>query len=547
MKRFVNILIYLPLITVAQERNGIQFEQNLSWQKIQDKAKVENKYIFVDCFATWCMPCKAMDKEVYTNEKVAQRINEQFISVKVQMDKTPYDDEFIKKWYYDAFAIQSNYTVTAFPTYLFFSPAGVPLHKGVGYKNPEQFISLVQDIFNPNKQYYCVLRNFEPGKMDTADMIGLARSFINSDKELAGKIAADYLTRIAPAQLSQPYNLEFMTDFNENPKVQEIVIKYLGSISDKELTASNNLQLINSFKTVLAVRNLALVYLENLGFGDLSKKSNLDMLELFNENPIAKRIADRYINSLPEEELYTKEHIQLLAAFTKTSKDRGFHIFYHHSKKVNAIMNLKQAESKNVAVITTDYAGLISNNVITKEEIGPYWEKAIKENDINWEKIFKIISNKYGKEVAHRVIINSKVNLYKYFAEKFNRNWPEYIKYNIEKIQKYGTDTTSGFSDAIELNNFVYGGIFLHSNDKEQIRVAIKWMAGVVRRRPNNEGHIDTYASLLYKADRRTEAINWEEKALKIAISKNSNESTIKMYENVVAKMKKGIPTWISE
>lgn len=534
------------ILPVSEER-GVKFEQNLDWQQVLTKAKAENKYIFLDCFATWCGPCKAMDKEVYTNDKVAQVINDQFISVKVQMDKTPYDDAFIKKWHYNAFAIQSHYNVTAFPTFLFFSPSGIPLHKGVGFKNPEQFITLLQETFNPNKQYYNVLSNFEPGKMDTAEMKGLARSFINSDKGLAGKIAADYLTRINSNELIQPENLQFMTDFNENPQVQQILVQYLNTRTDSELTAANNLRLINSFKTVPAVRNLALVYLTNLPFEKLSNKSNLEMLGMFNTIPLAKEIADRYINSLPEEKLFTKEHIQLLTAFTKTSNDRGFKIFYHQGKKVNAVMILKQAESKNVAVITTDYAGRVSDNIITKEEIGPYWEKAVKENDINWEKISKVISSKYNKEVAYRTVLNSKVNLYKYFAEKHNRNWPEYIKYNIEKIQKYGTDTTSGFADAIELNNFAYGAVFLHSNDKQQIDVAIKIMAGVVRRRSNDEGHIDTYASLLYKAGRTREAIQWEEKAFKIAISKNSDESTIKMYENIIAKMKKGEVIWMSE
>jgi thiol:disulfide interchange protein len=43
---------------------GINFENNLSWEQVKEKAKAENKYIFVDCYATWCGPCKAMDKEV---------------------------------------------------------------------------------------------------------------------------------------------------------------------------------------------------------------------------------------------------------------------------------------------------------------------------------------------------------------------------------------------------------------------------------------------------------------------------------------------------
>ncbi len=36
----------------------IHFENGLSWEQIKEKAKAEHKYIFVDCYATWCGPCK---------------------------------------------------------------------------------------------------------------------------------------------------------------------------------------------------------------------------------------------------------------------------------------------------------------------------------------------------------------------------------------------------------------------------------------------------------------------------------------------------------
>ncbi len=81
-------MVGLCLINYAlSHAQGIKFEENLSWQQLLDKAKVTNKYIFVDCYATWCGPCKMMDKDVYTSGKVGYLFNEHFISVKVQMDK----------------------------------------------------------------------------------------------------------------------------------------------------------------------------------------------------------------------------------------------------------------------------------------------------------------------------------------------------------------------------------------------------------------------------------------------------------------------------
>src|SRR5438067_1186400 len=103
MKRILCLLMCIPLIVHAQnEQKGIHFENGLSWQQIKSKAWTENKYIFVDCYATWCGPCKAMDKNVYPKDSLGDYMNDKFISVKVQFDSSKQDDEEVKKWYADA-------------------------------------------------------------------------------------------------------------------------------------------------------------------------------------------------------------------------------------------------------------------------------------------------------------------------------------------------------------------------------------------------------------------------------------------------------------
>ncbi len=66
MKRAVCLTLFLlPLLAMAQENKGIQFLKDLSWEQILAKAAKENKFVFVDCYATWCVPCKTMDNNVY--------------------------------------------------------------------------------------------------------------------------------------------------------------------------------------------------------------------------------------------------------------------------------------------------------------------------------------------------------------------------------------------------------------------------------------------------------------------------------------------------
>src|ERR1700710_7497 len=85
--------IFLPFRSRAQitSSNRIHFTKEISWNEILKKAKKDNKYIFIDCYASWCGPCKEMDKEVYTNDTVGNYMNSRFISVKYQLDTSKTD------------------------------------------------------------------------------------------------------------------------------------------------------------------------------------------------------------------------------------------------------------------------------------------------------------------------------------------------------------------------------------------------------------------------------------------------------------------------
>src|SRR5947209_10417068 len=99
MKRFeLRVMLLLAILclnalTFAQANDGINFERNLSWQQIVQKAKAENKYIFVDCFATWCRPCLEMDRKIFPLQNIGNFFNENFISVRLQMDTSAKDNE----------------------------------------------------------------------------------------------------------------------------------------------------------------------------------------------------------------------------------------------------------------------------------------------------------------------------------------------------------------------------------------------------------------------------------------------------------------------
>jgi thioredoxin-related protein len=537
MLRIILVLAWLaPLAGKCQQ--GIQWTEGLSWSQIMKKAKQENKHIFVDCFATWCQPCHLMDKNVYDNEEVGEAFNDKFISVKVQIDRTSYDNDTVKKWYADAKRIETNYTVKAFPTFLFFYPDGRPMHRAAGYRNPEQFIALSKEALDTQKQYYAILARYQPGKFDTSELKGLARALKNSGGELAARIATEYLFSISKEELGNEDNIKLMIEFKEYKGILPFVVKYLMGVPREDLSTEKNLQFIRNFSSVAEVKQLVLInYLEAINERNLSEQ--LPLLTIFKNEAEAKRIAQKFINELQSNAIFKKVMLFFIADFTKSSKDRGFEIFYNNSDKINKVVAIK------------DYAESIIDNIIIEEEYNAYYKAALANNvdNVPWNLIYEKVAKKFSKKIADRLNIWVRASLYGDFAKKKNIYWPEYIEFYIKKIENFGTDTSGPqhqFLDIMQLNNFVFDAIFYHSNDKKQIETGLKWMEGVVRRNPRHANNIDTYANLLYKAGRTKEAIQWQQKAVQIAAEGNEGWLLQALNGNL-AKMQKGEPTWVKE
>src|SRR5258708_3873317 len=113
-KQLFFLVMVAPLVINGKKNTvetGIFFEKDLRWTQVLIKAKIERKYIFVDCFTTWCGPCRQMDKEVYPSLKVGELLNPRFVSIKVQMDTSKKDNDNAKKRYVEARELQTRYRV----------------------------------------------------------------------------------------------------------------------------------------------------------------------------------------------------------------------------------------------------------------------------------------------------------------------------------------------------------------------------------------------------------------------------------------------------
>lgn len=122
---------YQTAIANLSIKTGIKF-QDLSFQEALDKAADENKLVFLDCFTTWCGPCKWLDANTFKDKTVGDYFNEKFISIKIDMEKGEGKD------------LMKRYQVTAFPTLLLLDPQGNEVKRMMGAMDSAKLLNQVK-------------------------------------------------------------------------------------------------------------------------------------------------------------------------------------------------------------------------------------------------------------------------------------------------------------------------------------------------------------------------------------------------------------------
>ena len=108
-----------------------------NWSDLIVQAKQKQQFIFLDFYATWCGPCKEMDKNVFSQEEVINFLGEHFIPVKVDIDS-----RFGKQ-------MKRLYKVDAYPTYLFLDESKKEIDRRVGKSGAAKFLRWIKSIDKP--------------------------------------------------------------------------------------------------------------------------------------------------------------------------------------------------------------------------------------------------------------------------------------------------------------------------------------------------------------------------------------------------------------
>jgi thiol-disulfide isomerase/thioredoxin len=99
-----------------------------------EEALTSGKPIYVDLYATWCGPCKEMDRITFRDDTVRRLLTDSYIPVRIDIDTRQFDDTLKARW-----------SLRAVPTSMIVSASGSILGRRVGYQPPASFAAWLSD------------------------------------------------------------------------------------------------------------------------------------------------------------------------------------------------------------------------------------------------------------------------------------------------------------------------------------------------------------------------------------------------------------------
>lgn len=108
------------------------------------KAKRENKMILVDVYTDWCVWCKRMDKDVYTDAKVQAEMEKYFAAAKLDAESAT--TRSFKGSTKSEQAIAQDLRVSGYPTTVFLSPNEEVIQVIPGYVKAADFAMALRYI-----------------------------------------------------------------------------------------------------------------------------------------------------------------------------------------------------------------------------------------------------------------------------------------------------------------------------------------------------------------------------------------------------------------
>lgn len=205
--RSIKIVVFILLILSgksisAQEKNTIQFQQISFAEALQLSANT-GKPVFIDCYTSWCAPCKKMEQTVFVNDSVYTFYNEHFINFKVDMEKG------------EGIELRKKYEVGSFPTYLFVDSKGEIVHRTASLMPVNEFLIEGRKALNPTGSFRVLKEKYEGGDRSEKLLLEYAVVLKKINRDQSQKVQKELTDKITDAELHSPFGWEVIENMSQ--------------------------------------------------------------------------------------------------------------------------------------------------------------------------------------------------------------------------------------------------------------------------------------------------------------------------------------------
>ncbi len=205
MFRILTVFLLFSSISFSYSQEfGVQFVDK-PWEEILEQAEQEQKLIFVDMFAEWCIPCKVMEEEIFTYPELGDKYNKSFISTRLNVDSL------------EGSMISMRYDVVSLPGLLFLTPDETLVYRLDGYQGIAELMREHDVAQNPNLKFQAWSKRYASGDRNSNFLYSYA---VHSDS-------------IQSSQTDQLYNDYLLAEKDWlTPKSSAIVLRQAEEITD---------------------------------------------------------------------------------------------------------------------------------------------------------------------------------------------------------------------------------------------------------------------------------------------------------------------------
>jgi len=149
---WILVTLCLAMTVLAASPEKPKLVNWLDYTEALEKAKDSKKLVFVDLYADWCIPCRIMDANTYSDPTVASILNTRFVSAKLDVDSQDTitcdgKRKTVQRCYFDVWKL------SVLPAFVLIAPKGLSIMTIKDSFTAEEMKYLLYQILEKEKEW----------------------------------------------------------------------------------------------------------------------------------------------------------------------------------------------------------------------------------------------------------------------------------------------------------------------------------------------------------------------------------------------------------